>query len=121
MTGKTLRLVNFLLDTIIYLILVVVFILLFKNSIPKEDVKWISVVAYFLYYFLFELVAGRTPAKFITRSKVSSLAETTNKFFYLLQILGRTVMRFIPIDILSYLFSFRGLHDYISKTTITKL
>ncbi|GET22373.1 RDD family protein [Prolixibacter denitrificans] len=121
MTGKKLRLVNFLLDTIIYLILILAFILLFKESIPREDVKWISVLAYFFYYFLFELLAGRTPAKFITNSKVSSLAETKNTFFYLLQILGRTIMRFIPIDILSYLFSFRGLHDYISKTTITKL
>lgn len=121
MTGKKLRLVNFLLDTIIYLILTLAFILLFKNSIPQEDVKWISVLAYFLYYFLFELLAGRTPAKFVTRSRVSSLAETENKFYYSLQIFGRTLMRFIPVDILSYLFSFRGLHDYISKTTITRL
>ena len=120
MTGKTLRLVNFLLDSIIYFILMLVFILLFKNSVAQEDIKWISVLAYFLYYFLFETVLGRTPAKFITKSKVSSLTETQNKFFYLLQILGRTLMRFIPIDILSYLFSFRGLHDYVSKTTITK-
>lgn len=121
MTGKTLRLVNFLLDTIIYFVLILTFILLFKNNIPREDVKWISLAAYFFYYFLFELLLGRTPAKFITRSKVTSLAETQNRFFYLAQILGRTIMRFIPIDILSYLFSFRGLHDYISQTTITKL
>lgn len=121
MTGKKLRLVNFLLDTIIYLILTLSFILLFKDNIPREDVKWISVLAYFFYYFLFELLVGRTPAKFITRSKVASLADTKNRFFYLLQIFGRTIMRFIPVDILSYLFSFRGLHDYISKTTITRL
>jgi len=121
MTGKTLRLVNFLLDTIVYFILILIFILLFKNSIAKEEVKWISVVAYFFYYFLFELFTGRTPAKFITHSKVSSLMEKPDKFDYTLQIFGRTLMRFIPIDILSYLFSFRGLHDYISKTTITKM
>ena len=121
MTGKTLRFINFLLDTIIYLIITLAFILVFKDRLPREDVKWISAFAYFFYYFLFELLLGRTPGKFITRTKVSSLADTRHKIFYSVQIFGRTVMRFIPLDILSYLFSFRGLHDYISKTTITRL
>lgn len=119
MTGRTLRVVNFLLDTASYISFMVIFMLIFRNTIEKENIKWISILSYFLYYFLFEFIKGQTPGKIITNSKVISLSE--NKKYYFFQILFRSLMRFIPFDILSYLFSFRGLHDWISKTTIIKL
>jgi uncharacterized RDD family membrane protein YckC len=119
MTGKTLRLVNFLLDTAIYFAFMVAFLMVFTNAIEQEKVKWISILIYFLYYFLFEYLIGQTLGKIITRSKVISLIENKGNYFF--QILLRTLMRFIPLDILSYLFSYRGLHDWISKTTIIKL
>ena len=118
-TNKTLRLFNFLIDTGIYLILMIVFLRIFRNVIDKENVKWISIVCYFLYYFLFEYIKGQTIGKMITQSKVVSLNGNRNTFF--IQILGRTLMRFIPIDIVSYLFTTNGLHDWISKTAIHKL
>jgi len=119
MNGKTLRFINFLLDTAIYFLFMLIFLLVFKNNIAQEKVKWISILVYFSYYFIFECVNGKTLGKIITRSKVISLTETKD-FFYLL-ILLRTLMRFIPIDMLTYIFSFRGLHDWISKTTVIKL
>jgi len=119
MTGRTLRFINFLLDTAIYLVLMIAFLMTFRNVIEQENVKWISILCYFIYYFLFEYTKGQTPGKIITRSKVISLSE--NKKYYFIEILLRTLMRFIPIDMLSYLFSYRGLHDWISKTTIIKL
>lgn len=119
MTGKTLRLVNFLIDTAIYIAFMLVFLLVFRNEIEQEKVKWISLLVYFFYYFLFEYLSGQTIGKIITRSKVISLTE--NKEYFFIRIVLRTLMRFIPLDILSYLFSYRGLHDWISKTTIIKL
>lgn len=119
MTGKTLRFINFLLDTAIYFAFLIVFLMIFKNVIGQENVKWISILCYFLYYFLFEFLSGQTLGKIITHSKVISLPETEG--YYFIKILLRTLMRFIPIDVLSYLFSYRGLHDWISKTTIIKL
>ena len=119
MTGKTIRLINFLLDTAIYFAFMIAFIFVFKNIIAREYIKWISILFYFFYYFLFEYINGQTLGKMITRSKVISLPE--NEKYYFIRILLRTLMRFVPFDILSYLFSNKGLHDWISKTTIIKL
>ncbi len=119
MTGKILRLVNFLIDTTIYFVFITCFILIFKNKIEQENIKWISILFYFLYYFLFEYIKGQTIGKLVTRSKVKSLSSD-NKYF-IVQILTRTILRFLPLDMLTYIFSFRGLHDWISKTTVIKL
>lgn len=119
MVGRTLRFVNFLLDTTIYFTIILSFLMIFNGVVNKEDVKWISILLYFLYYFIFELVAGQTLGKMITKTKLISLTENKNYLF--IQIFGRTLMRFIPLDMFSYLFYKRGLHDWISKTAIIKL
>lgn len=113
------RLVNFLIDTATFTILVVLFVMFFKNIIDQKYVKWISILIYFLYYFLFEYFLHQTPGKMVTKSKVVSLTENHSSYFF--QVILRTIMRFIPLDIFSYLFSYRGFHDRISKTTVTKL
>ncbi len=118
MTTKTQRIINFLIDTVIYFAFLITLLLIFRDQIPKEHVKWISILIYFLYYFNFEYILGQTPAKMVTRTKVTPLGA--DKEYYFIRIALRTLMRFIPLDILSYLFSERGLHDWISKTTITK-
>lgn len=119
MNGKLLRFANFLLDSAIYFLIMLGILVFFKNVIPQENVKWISIIVYFLYYFILESITGQTIGKLITRSKVVSATGSKNYFF--LRIILRTIIRFIPIDILTYLFSFRGLHDWISKTTVNKL
>jgi uncharacterized RDD family membrane protein YckC len=119
MINKTLRLINFIIDTGIYLTLMITFLIIFRNLINQENAKWISIAGYFLYYFLFEYFKGQTIGKIITKSVVVSL--TGKRKNLLVQILGRTLMRFIPIDIVSYLFSTNGLHDRISKTTLNKV
>ena len=119
MVGQTLRFLNFLLDTIIYFIIIFVFLLIFKDVINKEDVKWISILFYISYYFILEFTTGQTFGKMITRTKLISLTKNKNNFF--IQVFGRTLMRFIPLDIFSYLFYKRGLHDWVSKTTVIKI
>ncbi len=119
MTSTTLRLTNFLLDSSIYFILLVLFMLTFKKLIPVENVKWFAGFLYFLYYFLFEYFKCQTIGKMITNSKVISLTEN-NKYFFI-QIFVRSLVRIIPFDILSYMFTSRGLHDLFSKTAIINL
>ena len=119
MTGKTLRFVNFLLDSGIFFMLLVLFMLAFRNRIASENMKWISCALYFLYYFIFEYFNGQTIGKMITKTKVVSFSKNNNLF--IIRLFIRTLMRFIPIDIISYLFTYRGLHDLISMTTVIKL
>ena len=119
MATSTLRFSNFIIDTTIYLTITICFFMLFRNTIGQKNVQWISILFYFLYYFLFEYFKGQTIGKIITKSRVTPF--TDNKNYYLIRIFGRTVMRFIPLDILSYLISSRGLHDWISHTKVIKL
>jgi len=118
MGGKSLRFINFLLDSAIFFALLIIFWLIFKNVINREYVKWISFVLFFLYYFLFEYIIGQTLGKMITKSRVISASD---KKHYFIRIIYRTLMRFIIFDTLSYLFTDRGLHDRISKTNVIKL
>ena len=119
MITKTLRLLNFTIDTGIYLGLMITFLMLSRTLIDKEIAKWVSVICYFCYYFAFEYFKGQTIGKIITKTKVVSLSGNSKTSF--IQILWRTLMRFIPIDIFSYIFSVNGLHDRISRTAIIKL
>ena len=92
---------------------------IFKNIIDIENVKWISAVFYFLYYFIFEYFKGQTIGKMITKSKV--ISSTDNNEYFFLRIFIRTLTRLIPFDILSYIFTSRGLHDIFSKTEVVNL
>jgi len=119
MNGRTLRFINFLIDSAVFFSLLVFLLYIFKNVIAQENVKWISAVFYFLYYFLFEFFIGTTVGKIITRSRVASV--TKNKNYYFIKIMARTLIRFLPLDLLSYLFTYRGLHDLISYMTVIKI
>jgi len=119
MTGKGLRLIDFLIDSGIFFILLILLVFAFKDIIAIENIKWISGVLYFLYYFLFEYFSGQTIAKMITKSKVVSSTDRYN--YYFIRIFIRSLTRLIPLDIISYIFVGRGLHDWISKTSVIKV
>ena len=119
MNTKVLRLLNFLIDTTLYLILMILIIYIFRNKADKENIKWISVGFYFLYYFLFELFLKQTPGKWITKTKVMSIKKKSD--FMFIRVLLRSLVRFIPVDILSYLFYHRGLHDWLSGMNVVKI
>lgn len=73
------------------------------------------------YHFIFEATLGRTPAKFLTGTRVVSASgarATTG------QILGRTLARFVPFEPLSFLFGGNppnGWHDKWSNTRVVKM
>ncbi|WP_224491107.1 RDD family protein [Robertkochia flava] len=71
-----------------------------------------------LYFTFFETLTGRTPAKFITRTRVVTLDGEQPGFE---TILKRSLCRFIPFEAFSFLGEeSRGLHDSISKTRVIR-
>ena len=119
MSIKLLRLINFLIDNIIFTILAFVFLYFFKDKINRENAVAILFFCYFLYYFVQELAWKKTIGKYITKTIV--ISKLTNEKHFIWQILIRTILRFIIIDTLSYLFTNKGLHDFLSRTETIKL
>nr|WP_279382660.1 RDD family protein [Acanthopleuribacter pedis] len=69
----------------------------------------------FLYYQFFEGFFGRTPAKFLTQTKVV-LADGGRLTFT--AALKRTLLRFVPFEALSFVASLTGWHDRGSGTRV---
>ncbi len=87
------RLINFVIDmAIIYIVIG----LLFQDM--SDGIQLILFIGIFLYYFLFETFLQKTPAKYITRTKVVSLdgSKATPGSIAL-----RTLVRFVPFDAIS--------------------
>ena len=73
------------------------------------------------YYFLFEATLGRTPAKFLTGTRVVSANGARASTG---QILGRSLARFVPFEPFSFLFGGNppnGWHDKWSNTRVVKI
>jgi uncharacterized RDD family membrane protein YckC/type II secretory pathway pseudopilin PulG len=88
------------------------------SSLPYIIGIIIGVLFYLVgYHLLFETVWQRTPAKWITGTKVVREDGTKAPF---LTILGRTLARRIPFEALSYLFGRNpnGWHDRLSHTLV---
>ncbi len=120
------RFLNNVLDTIGFFILCFIFGLIIGifSGLTGFDVNygsiWFRIIIYAilpLYYLFFESIWQSTPGKWITKTKVVRIDGTKPGF---LQILGRTISRFIPFDNFSFLFNNtpRGWHDRISKTLV---
>lgn len=80
-----------------------------------------AMLGLFGYHFLFEVTLGRTPAKFLTGTRVVSANGGRPSA---LQILGRTCIRYVPFEPFSFLFGGNlpsGWHDQWSKTRVVKI
>ena len=113
------RLLNFIIDSILFFIIVIVFSLLFKNMVEKEHLKIFMIILYYSYYFIFEYFIGQTIGKMITKTKVVNINDDEKPNF--IKIIIRTLSRLIPIDFLSYLFISNGIHDLLSKTKLKRV
>ena len=124
------RFANHLLDTLFFYMIVfmlglfVGIVIVFAGSdspgIFDEENVFIQYLLGFvlgvIYYSLFETLTGRTPAKYITKTKVIN-QEGEKPDFYTIFI--RSLCRFIPFDALSFLLSEdSGWHDRLSKTRV---
>jgi uncharacterized RDD family membrane protein YckC len=68
------------------------------------------------YYVIFEQCLGKTPAKFITRTKVFTVDGKKPTFT---NIVVRNICRFIPFEAFSFLGE-NGWHDQFSKTIVVE-
>lgn len=77
----------------------------------------LSLLPHPIYYFLFELLTQRTLGKLITRTKV---VNSDGGKLSLRSIFVRTIARYIPFEVLSFVGSKnpRGWHDILSYTTV---
>lgn len=122
------RFLNYFLDMIFSIIFAFLFALitgyilaflgLYKEEMfNDEDVnKLFLYFSSFIYYLIFESILGKTPAKYLTKTKV--VTELGNKPDFLM-ILKRSLTRFVPFDVFS--FSGKnpiGWHDKWSKTRV---
>ncbi len=122
--SSILRLVNLLVDTTSFLILLYIIDLIFTILfIGKNPFLWglitfaLFITLYFAYYIVLEVNYGKTFGKMLTKTMVvkSNGEKPTTKDIFI-----RTLCRFIPFDQVSYIFTKNGFHDYLSKTMVIK-
>jgi len=113
------RIDNLLIDSFLILIISIPFWkVLFKSDLLDIDLWHYAAgpILFFFYYFFFESIWQRTPAKFITGTKVitySGEKPSVSKIFL------RTFIRFIPFEAFSFLGAkVRGWHDKFSDTYV---
>ena len=129
-TSKLKRFINYILDVIVYLVfcfvlgIILGIVLALSGNLDfiesAEFERWgniIGIIVLFLYYFIFEVSFGATPAKFITGTRVYTRQgmKPSTKAIAL-----RSLIRFVPFEPFSFLFG-EGWHDKWSKTIVSEL
>ena len=113
MSIKSLRFLNFCIDSFLFLVMSRLSLKFLSANDIMIDPKWFSIVFYFFYYFVNEYFFARTPAKWITKTKVALKNPQAQK---VIALAIRTLVRLMPLDIISYLFTKNGFHDRWSNT-----
>ncbi len=121
----TLRFLSFLIDVtfILFIIFSIAYIVgtygVSFNSYAVNYLYSFSLIflSFIGYYALLEYKFQTTIGKLLTRTFVADLNGNKPNFT---SILKRTLLRLIPIDPLSFLFSKNGWHDRFSKTQVLR-
>jgi uncharacterized RDD family membrane protein YckC len=110
--SKNDRLVNYVIDSIAIAILSLIFS-------PLIEYSPLSLLPFFLYYFIFEVTLNQTLGKMLTKTKV---VRVKGKRPNVLHIFLRTILRLNPLDFYSYLMGTeQGTHDVLSRTRLVKV
>ncbi|WP_445354558.1 RDD family protein [Microbulbifer sp. EKSA008] len=123
LASTTKRFINLMIDTgVYYLVAVVLMVVVAQLGVGHiflgAGASVFAIVVMVLYDFLPEYFFGKTPAKFITRTKVVNLEGGK---ITMGQALGRSLIRLVPFEPFSFLGrsgSTRGWHDSWSKTRV---
>ena len=124
--GKIIRLLNFFVDYIMQVILIMLVYFLFliiggesaAKTIESIPQFFLGLISLLLYYIVMEASTGRTVGKMVTGTKVVDEEGRTPTFG---QVIGRTFARMIPFEALTFLGSeTRGWHDSMSNTYVVK-
>ncbi|MBF0694168.1 MAG: RDD family protein [Flavobacterium sp.] len=118
------RFIHFIVDTIAFVILTMVFAFVLGLFINATDQSLMTLMGYLMlaagffgYYVFMETKFQKTIGKFITKTKVVNKNGTRPEVG---DIVRRTFCRLIPFDRVSFLFTPNGFHDRLSDTTIIK-
>lgn len=117
-SGISKRLINFILDYIASFILMgILSTIFFSDDMDNFGMSIILLVSFVGYYLFSEWIWGKTPAKFITSTRVVMIDGSEPDFAH---ILIRTIARYIPFDWLSVLFYKKTIfwHDSLAKTRV---
>jgi len=121
-TTRTRRFLNLILDYTGLYVFAYVFGYILAITGPRFILEYMNewflgIIISLLYYVMFESIWSKTPAKFITKTKV--ITENGEKPDYK-TIFIRTLIRFIPFEVFSFLSPERprGWHDRWSKTIV---
>lgn len=123
LVGTGTRVLNFLVDTIIVFFLAYGFSKWYNFHVMFWDYTALPPYSFFfivlfVYYFLFESIATRTPGKWLTISKV---VNKSGKRASILKILIRSLVRLTVIDCFFIPFlDGLTLHDYLSGTRVVE-
>ena len=114
------RFMNYFLDYIFFIVLLVIYYALFgtsdTTSTTEGDTSLVFYLIYPLYFVFFEGIWQKTPAKFLSKTKVITREGAKPSFG---TILVRSLCRLIPLDAFTYLsVNPVGWHDSISKTLV---
>lgn len=109
------RLINHVVDYVCtYVLIIIISIFITTYGLVSNLLVIFSTI---VFYFIFESLWQKTPGKWITKTKVVSLdgSTPTQK-----QILIRSLSRFVPFEVLSFLNNKNpfGWHDKWAKTTV---
>ncbi|GDX97311.1 hypothetical protein LBMAG47_29760 [Planctomycetia bacterium] len=124
--GQGARLANLIIDSIGQLIFGFLFGILVALVGGEAGIAWLEsipdlllgVFLTLLYYIVFEAITSRTLGKLITGTRVVNAVGLPPSFG---QIIGRTLCRFIPFEMFSFLGTpTRGWHDRFSETYVVK-
>ncbi|PHR93036.1 MAG: hypothetical protein COA80_13990 [Leeuwenhoekiella sp.] len=123
-SSSTMRFVNFLIDFVVYIVLVLAGSLSLDSFFVTTDSDLIIGIGYFMmfvifmaYYGLSEFYFQKTAGKYVTKTiVVTKNGEKPNAA----TIIIRTLCRLIPFDRLSFLIVKDGFHDRFSNTTVIR-
>jgi uncharacterized RDD family membrane protein YckC len=120
---KSTRFANNIIDILVFVVLFVLHVLVIKavfNKAPDTESPLVDIynlVLLYGYYFVFEYFFGKTPGKFLTKTKV---VDMNGEWPGGKRLLIRTLCRFIPFDNFSFLFGTIGWHDSLSGTMVVR-
>ena len=118
---KGARIGNFIIDQVIIIVVtILLYIILYQffpdiNDEESYNLEILYIFCTIIYYFVFELTLQKTPGKFLTKTRVVDYRGNNPSAARLFL---RTLVRFVPLEMISFLFSSMALHDYFSKTQV---
>jgi uncharacterized RDD family membrane protein YckC len=118
--SKLARFVTLVIDQLaIVICITVVGLVLGVSDENTKSPYWhlLSWVMYVLYYVALEYTTARTLGKLVVGTKVVPDGGGDLTF---LQILGRTLARYVPFEPISFFLADRGWHDRLSRTRVVR-